>query len=74
MKLANNLNRQIELTLVTETRPRRQPPLRPYQRRRQIAFRWFQEMHRVVDEALTPLPARTAARPVQATLALAGGS
>lgn len=71
MKLANNLGQQIELSLTTESRPRRRPPLRPYQRRRQLALRWFQEMHRVVDEAIRP-PAGELVRAQQASLALSG--
>lgn len=69
MKLANNSSQQIELTLVTDARPRRRPSLRPYQRRRQLALRWFQEMHRVVDEAIRP-PGGEMVRAQQASLAL----
>ena len=52
MKLEQQPVSQIELTLVTEARPHRQTPVRPYQRRRQQALWWFREMHRVVDDAI----------------------
>ncbi len=64
---------QIELTLVTDLHPRRRPPLRPYQRRRQLALRWFQEMHRAVDNAIgRSVPAT--GRAEQVNLALVSGS
>ncbi len=64
---------QIEFPLTTTAPVRRRPPLRPYQRRRQLALRWFQEMHRAVDAAISR-PAPAGGRAEQVTLALAGES
>jgi hypothetical protein len=63
MKLGSHLQQQIEMRLVSDARPRRQTPRTRPVPRRQRALWWFREMHRVVDGASMPTPARPGEQP-----------